>query len=304
MSHLSNEMPVEDLASTNLRSGITPIEVWKITLRRRRWVLGFLFASITAGLIYVASATPVFEARATIRVGQIQETAFNAFGMIGEGVFIETPEYLAERIYAEYGEGSANVRRAPPFLKRATPVRGTKAVVELVAVANTGAQATDFLVRIVDQTQVRHDLIFNENRHVFEELLENLDKRRSAFLAQHDEVSAALDQIKRQDPVLLSLLSVERSRIAAMIAEIDMSRVAVGQRIIAPAMVRTERIGEIVVPKRAVAPKRAFVILLAGLFGLVGGVSLVCIIELVSRSRRATSQDKADPGGEARGSDA
>lgn len=250
-------------------------ELIRAIIHRRWWVVASITVCLAAGIAYLLLKAPVYEANATLRIGQVA----------GAGPF-EPAEVLASRLLAEHGEKMADgVRRARPFLARAAVQRGTPSTVELVAEAYRPADAVDFLNRVLGEVQQSHAATYRRNVDSLTQRLENLEAQRVALLRQYEEATVLLERLRVLDPVQASLLTLERSRISGLISALDTERPSLTLRLTPPQTQLTVTLGEIVPPVRAASPRRALVLGLAALLGIVVGTALALAVDFAGRPR-------------------
>ncbi len=259
--------------------GIDLNGLFRVVFHRRWWVLAFLALCLSAGVVYVLIQKPVYEANTKLRIGQIADL----------GPF-EPAEVLASRLLAQHGEDIADgIRRRRPFLARAAAQRGIEATVELVAEGYRPDDTADFLSRLVGDVQRMHTETYRQYAESLAQRLKKLDGQRAELLGQYDEASALLEQTKVRDPVQASILAIERSRILALISELDTEKPTLMLRLSPPQTRLTVTLGEIIPPASPARPRKALVLGLAALLGLVGGVMLALAIDVNERpSRTAT----------------
>lgn len=254
------------------------IDLWHVLLRRKKWIIAMLVASIAGGAVYLVFAPKLYEARVKVRVGQVA----------GAGSF-EAPEILASRLLAKYGEDVADgVKRPRPFLKQASVPRYVPASVELVAQADSPDDAAAFLERVFAEVQHTHDETFRENFRLMSERIRSLEAQRDSLKQQFQEASDLIDRLRPRDPVQASLVMLERGRISATLNGLEAEKPELAQRLTPPKTQPTALLGEIIAPQRAAAPRRSLVLTISLALGLVAGVALAFIIDFLSQTRDAS----------------
>ncbi|MDT3671437.1 MAG: Wzz/FepE/Etk N-terminal domain-containing protein [Aromatoleum sp.] len=275
MNHPSNSALRADQPSVIDNDEISLLELWVILVRRKLWVLSALAICMGGAVGYLLVKTPVYEARIKLRIGQVA----------GAGLF-ELPEVLSSRLLAMHGEDAADgVKRERPFLKQASVPKSIPATVELVAEADSPADAVALLARVFTEVQKTHDQTFRANLRLMNERIQNLDAQRVALQQQFDDASGLIEQLKPRDPVQASLIMLERGRISVSMNDLDAEKPALAQKLTPPQTQSTELLGEVVAPEKAAAPKRVLVLTLALVLGLIGGVLLAFIVEFLSKAR-------------------
>lgn len=238
-----------------------------------------LVICVTAVGALLLMRPPLYEAKVSLRVGQVADA----------GV-LETADVLATRLMVAYGEQPAlGVRRPPPFLKRASASRTTAGLVELVAEAGTAAGAVSLLERIASDVQAEHDKVFVRDRAYLAEHLKNVEATQASLMNQYREVSALLDRLKTSDPLQASLLLQEQSNLGRAIADLGAERPAVALKLSQAQTWPTSLISTIIAPAEPSRPSVASFLMLALGVGLVVGVTVACLVDMIAGARRETA---------------
>ena len=253
---------------------ISLLELWQILVRRKVLILLCLVACIAAGAAYAFLKAPVYQASVKIRVGQVD----------GGGP-LENAEELSSRLLARHGESVADgVKRERPFLTKAAVQKNLPTAVELVAEGDTPEEATGLLQRIVERIGKEHTAIFEENLNLITERLRNLDAQLAALQQQYEDATTLMDPLKLRDTVQASLVMLERGRISTSISALNAERPMLAQRLSPPKTRPTELLGEITAPTEPFKPKKALVLVLAAVLGMMGGVMLAFVAEFVGKA--------------------
>lgn len=247
------------------------VELGRILVRRKWWVLAVLFVVIAAATVYVFYQPPVYEASVRIRIGQVANAGL-----------LESQEMLSSRLLALHGEVIAQgIKRKRPFLDRVEPAGP---ILLLVVEGGTPIEAATLLQEIFTDIQKSHGRTYEQNLELFKEHLESIDTQRGALSRQYEQTFALVDELKKKNPVQASLLALELGRIAEAIATLNSERPGLAQKVVPPMTQRTELLGEIIAPAEPSAPRRGLVLALACVLGLMGGVTLAFIVEYIDTS--------------------
>lgn len=248
--------------------------------RRKLWALAGFLACMLLGIAYLVFKAPVYEARVKLHIGQVA----------GAGP-LELPDILAPRMLAAHGEIVADgVMRPRPFLKHATPVKGVTGVVELVSEADSPQDAVGLLQKVVDDIQETHGEIFARSRGALEERLRNLEARRSALSRQYEGASAFMTQAGQKEPVDASILAMERSRVAELVAALEAEQAALTQRLLRPQTHETGLLGGIAAPRKPASPRLALVLAIAMAAGMVSGVLVALAAESIKSGQGSSGR--------------
>lgn len=265
-------------ASSSLVGQSDLIRLLKVLIRRKWWVAAGAVVCLLMGAAYLMLAAPVYQASATLRIGQVA------------GSPLEPAEVLASRLIVEDGSRVADgISRKRPYLKRVTPQRGAPGLVELIAEGDEPEDAVGLLERVFSRVQVAHGEIYNRYRDAFNERLDSIERQRGALQKQYDDASSLLEQLKEKDPAQASLITLERSRIVQTMTVLEAEKPGVAQKLAPPQTQPTELLGAVTAPASPSSPRTALVLALAALLGLIGGILLAFAVELAFSACRRSS---------------
>lgn len=273
---MSNHQSESAASADNRDEVVSLADLWLILVDRRWLIIATVLVFVAAGLGYLFMKAPIYDAGARIRIGQVAGTGF-----------IETVDVLSSRLMATYGEAVATgVKRPRPFLVSASAPRGVTGVIDLVAEGDTPGDAVAVLERIVVDIKAVHDDVHRGGVALLESAIESIDERRALLRRQLEESAALVEQLSHRDVAQASLLVLERSRIAALLTELDTEKPALAQKLLLPQTAPTELVGPIVAPARSSAPSGVLVSVLSAILGLMSGVMLALVANFVARARR------------------
>lgn len=259
---------------------ISLIELWQILAKRKALILACFILCLAAGAAFAFLKAPVYEASVKLRIGQVK----------GDGaappVILENADELSSRILAQYGEDIATgVKRERPFITTASVQKGVTTTVQLTAEGDTPADAARLLDDVAKSVQKAHTTMFEDNLKPIAERLKSLDEQRTALQQQYADLTQLAEQLKNRDNVQASLLMIERSPITNSLDQQATERLRLSQQITPPATRPTELIGEITAPAKPSKPKKALVLALAAVLGLMGGVMLAFVAEFIAKAK-------------------
>ena len=259
---------------------ISLIELWQILARRKALILACFILCLAGGAAFAFLKAPVYEASVKLRIGQVK----------GDGaappVILENADELSSRILAQYGEDIATgVKRERPFITTASVQKGVTTTVQLTAEGDTPADAARLLDDVAKSVQKAHTTMFEDNLKPIAERLKSLDEQRTALQQQYADLTQLAEQLKERDNVQASLLMIERSPITNSLDQQATERLRLSQQITPPATRPTELIGEITAPAKPSKPKKALVLALAAVLGMMGGVMLAFVAEFVAKAK-------------------
>ena len=259
---------------------ISLIELWQILARRKALILACFILCLAGGAAFAFLKAPVYEASVKLRIGQVK----------GDGaappVILENADELSSRILAQYGEDIATgVKRERPFITTASVQKGVTTTVQLTAEGDTPADAARLLDDVAKSVQKAHTTMFEDNLKPIAERLKSLNEQRTALQQQYADLTQLAEQLKERDNVQASLLMIERSPITDSLDKQATERLRLTQQMTPPATRPTELIGEITAPAKPSKPKKALVLALAAVLGMMGGVMLAFVAEFVAKAK-------------------
>lgn len=271
-------------------------DLWQILVRRRAVILLCFALCLAAGAAFAFLTSPVFEASVKLRIGQVQGAAGAQQGMAGmqqgASVALENADELATRLLSNFGGNAADgIRRDPAWLTKVAVQKNSTSIIELVAEGASPADATDLLNRVLADVQKAHGEMYQRNTRFLNERLQNLDQQRTALQQQYEDASRLVEQLRQRDAIQASLIMLERSRISAAISALDAEKPELMQKLVPPQTRPTELLGEISAPGKAARPKKALVLVLAAVLGMMGGVMLAFVVEFVAKAKTYRLQE-------------
>lgn len=259
---------------------ISLLELWQILARRKGLILTCFILCMAGGAAFAFLKAPVYEASVKLRIGQVKGDD------AAPPVMLENADELSSRILAQYGEDVATgVKRERPFITTASVQKGVTTTVQLTAEGDTPEDAARLLDDVVRGVQKAHTAMFEDNLKPIAERLKSLDEQRTALQQQYADLTQLAEKLKDRDNVQASLVMIERGPITTAINQQDAERLRLSQQVTPPQTRPTELIGEITAPAKPSRPKKALVLALAAVLGVMGGVMLAFVAEFVAKAK-------------------
>ena len=259
---------------------ISLIELWQILARRKAFILACFILCLAGGAAFAFLKAPVYEASVKLRIGQVKGDD------AAPPVMLENADELSSRILVQYGEDvAAGIKRERPFITTASVQKGVTTTVQLTAEGDTPEDAARLLEDVAKGVQKTHTTMFEDNLKPIAERLKSLDEQRTALQQQYADLSQLAEKLKDRESVQASLLMIERSPITNSLDQQATERLRLSQQITPPATRPTELIGEITAPAKPSKPKKALVLALAAVLGMMGGVMLAFVAEFVAKAK-------------------
>lgn len=259
---------------------ISLLELWQILAKRKGLILACFILCLAGGAAFAFLTSPVYEASVKLRIGQVKGDSAAA------PVILENAEELSSRILAQYGKDvAAGITRQRPVITTASVQKGVTTTVQLTAEGDTPEDAARLLEEVAKGVQKTHTTMFEDNLKPIAERLKSLDEQRTALHQQYADLTQLAEKLKDRDNVQASLLMIERSPITNSLDQQATERLRLSQQITPPATRPTELIGEITAPAKPSKPKKALVLALAAVLGMMGGVMLAFVAEFIAKAK-------------------
>ena len=259
---------------------ISLIELWQILARRKAFILACFILCLAGGAAFAFLKAPVYEASVKLRIGQVKGDD------AAPPVMLENADELSSRILVQYGEDvAAGIKRERPFITTASVQKGVTTTVQLTAEGDTPEDAARLLEDVAKGVQKTHTTMFEDNLKPIAERLKSLNEQRTALQQQYADLTQLAEQLKERDNVQASLLMIERSPITDSLDKQATERLRLTQQMTPPATRPTELIGEITAPAKPSKPKKALVLALAAVLGMMGGVMLAFVAEFIAKAK-------------------
>ncbi|MGL1834089.1 Wzz/FepE/Etk N-terminal domain-containing protein [Rhodocyclaceae bacterium SMB388] len=255
---------------------ISLIELWDILVKRKALIVLFFVLCVVGGAAFAYLQAPVYEASVKLRIGQVVSQQ------------IENADELSSRLIALHGEDVATgVKRPRPFLTKAAAQRGVATTIELVAEGDHPEDAARLLTEVMEEIKANHSDIYQRNMTLLTERLANLDLQGASLQKQYENASQLMERLSQQDAVQASFMMMELSRISTLIRALDSEQPALAQKLLPPQTRPTELLGKITAPAKPSKPKKALILALSAVLGVMGGVMLAFVAEFAAKSRGA-----------------
>lgn len=255
---------------------ISLIELWQILSRRKGLIILCFLVCVAAGAAFAFLKSPVYEASVKLRIGQVQ----------GNGGLLENAEELSSRILAQYGEDVAEgIKRDRPFITKASVQKGVSTTLQLTTEGDTPEDAARLLEQVVNGVRKAHTVMYEDNLKPIAQRLQGLEEQRGALQQQYADITTLVEQLKVRDSVQASLVMIERGPITTSINQLDAETLRLSQQMTPPQTRPTELLGEVTAPAKPSKPKKALVLVLSAMLGMMSGVMLAFIAEFIEKSK-------------------
>jgi len=244
------------------------LEILQVLVKRKLLILTCVLICLAAGVAFAFLSAPVYEAAATLRIGQV-----NSGSDKEPSVLLEDASELVARVLA-HGE-----------IDRAAVQKGSTTIVQLTTAGQTPDEAARKLENEIREILEVHRATLAESSRPIVERIEVLDQQRQTLIKQSADIDALVEELKRREPVQAAFLVLERGTISSVINQHEAERLRLARLLTPPHVQATELLGGIGVPAAPVKPKKVLVLALAVVLGLMGGVMLAFLAELIAKAK-------------------
>lgn len=240
---------------------VTVAEILTILNRKRSLIAACLFISVLAGIIYSWLQKPVFEASATLRLGQVY---------VGEPIQLESSSALIMRL--------SNDSNGSTF---ATVARGDNNLITITSRSNSRDEAASSIERAIQSVIDSHTKAYQQSTQPIQNRIEQIVSQRQALERQSAALKTLIEQLRTKEPVQASILMMQNSLSAATVLKLDQEYLELLQQLAPPQTRNTEQLGKIVAPALPVQPKKWQAVALFGAIGLLIGILIALGIEFL-----------------------
>jgi uncharacterized protein involved in exopolysaccharide biosynthesis len=268
----------------NIRDDVSLVDLWLIIRRSRWWLVAGLLAGLVAAIAYATLATPVYESRTSIQIGNVPNPGLNT------PVLIEDPNVLSVELIDEYGRKVVNGKVRTPYLeKKEVKVRNN--ILDLAALGHRPEEPRDFLKQIVTKILQRHRQSYTNAIQPLRQRFAAIDQQIGILTTQMKELGDLVARLKESNPVQASLVAIERGHLYANLDQLERDRVALQQQTTTPYAGPTKVIAQPELAERPVSPRRVVAIVVGIVLGLLVGLFAVFLREFAASVRRASESD-------------
>lgn len=275
-----------------LNDGISLFDLWQILAQRKWWVLATLLLAVIAAMVAVVLIKPQWEATAAIRIGAVGQV-----GQVGQLVqVIEPVEGAVERmklksfqdaVLSELGypldekpaglyRGSLTVKALPNTDLIEITVRGYSREGAKRAAEATVAYLQEIHGQLAAPTVERlRQLLTQVEREITQT---NSEREKTLKIAGLKE--KAIAETGFMENVVLANIMIQRDR---EMRELEKAKTFYEEQLSLLRTYPTSLIERIAVGENPVAPKKALIILMVGMFGLILGVMLAFLNNAVAK---------------------
>jgi uncharacterized protein involved in exopolysaccharide biosynthesis len=262
---------------------ISLIEIWQILIARKWLIMAVPAMTVLIASVYLALAKPEFEYMANILIGQI-----------GRGQLVKNPGVIAKELSEKY---RVDDNTAPKVLPRLSSVsfdkNGTGSIVSFKAIDHTPIGAKAYLDEIVKEVLEEEIRLFEQGIQLKLAHLQSLTDQIKAFEAYQLQLEKHIEDVNKLDPAQAAILAVEQGKFLAIMPDLENQKYILQTSMSESESYPTKLIGESRLPEKPFRPKRALVLLLAGMSGLMLGIIAAFLADYIEKVRASCKKKRA-----------
>ncbi len=258
------------------RDEISLFDIWQILAVRKWIVLIAPLVTVAFAIFYLLQATPVYECSAQVLVGQI-----------GKEHQVANPAVIVQKLAGRYRLHDNTASRGMPHVSSvAYDKKESGSIVHIKAVDTTAEGAKGYLEQVVDEFLVEQRNVFAQEMALRQARLKALAARLESAETFRQEIKNHGAMVARQEPAQAAVLAVEQGRFLTLASELEKERFALQAEMSAVDSFPAELLGVPHLPEKPIRPKRALVLLLAGISGVILGLTLAFVVEFTVNARQ------------------
>src|SRR5690625_572473 len=246
---------------------INLFDLWDILVRFRWRLLTVWGLTIAAALSYLALATPVYESRAVVQIGQIG------------GKPLHSPTALALELRERYELDEKD--RSRPLLRR---VNTEESALILEAEAESAEQAQAFLLQIVEELLPLQQQNYAQARSLKQNALESLELQIQRLEEQIQQLTTNTQS--EVDEAVKALALLQGSTLQADLPVLYKQRLQLQQELAEPNSQPSRVVREPTLPRQASSPRTALTLALAVMLGGMLGSMAAFLSEFARQARQ------------------
>ena len=257
---------------------ISLVDLWLIIRRRWLLLLAGLVIGLSGAIAYIVLTVPIYESRATLRVGNAPNLAA-----------VEDLGVLSVELSDEYGPDAADgAQHRTPYLSK-KDIKFKNNILELAAIGRSPEEARDFLAQIAAKTLQRHEQFYTSAIDPLRRRLTAVDGQIGLLTTQLKELSDLVARLKESNPVQASLVAIERGHLLKNLDELERDRVSLQQQVARPYVNPSQIIARPELPEGPVSPRRFLAVVVGIVFGLMLGLVFIFLRQFFEKAKAARS---------------
>lgn len=266
-------------------------ELFAVLKKRKKliaWVTGVL--TLLAAVYAFVIAKPVYEAKGMIEIGQIDDTP------------IADTNDVKQKLSYEYKINSRGIKHTPPYVKAITVPKGSKSILSLIVESRNNEEGKAYIEKVIQKIEreykAKTDAYIDNQKELIALTQQDIDENRKSLEQMQKELSDYSQKIislKREDAALAGIYAlqigqkqIELQRLKKYISSLKIKKQELKLSITPIKMRPTHIVGEVETSDKPVKPKKALIVIVALITGLMLSVFLAFFLEFLSKGREQT----------------
>lgn len=280
-------------------------ELWKVLLKCKKMLI-LLTGSITfVACVYALFITkPLYEAKAVLEIGLYSNSNSNSNSNTNTNTnmnvnvnWIENPSTVLKKIEINYIENRNTEEKV--WLNKISFVKGTQNLLELSVLGFSKELATAYLKEIEASISIRHQKLIDAYIDSVKMKIENLNTQKAELLIEKERLGEELnrksnyiEKFVKENPAVAAVYSIELNNYTVELKNLKNSIYTINNQlndlkldISSKNLKMTEFIDNITASDRPVKPKKALIIVVGFVTGLILSVFLAFFLELIGKNK-------------------
>ena len=247
------------------------VDLWR-ALVRQKWVFGtiVLLTMLGAGT-YLLTASPVYESRAMIQIGQVaigQVAIGQDAGNWTGGRFLEDANSFVRRLQ----EMSPENRGGALFASVSIVDRPAAGIISMTVRGQNGPDAQRHLASGIEPIVAEHAAFFDAEVALLAERRARLQRQIEGLQEQMNLLQGEVPRLRAVSPVQASVLLLEVSNLTRQLPDLEDQVEEINERFLESRTYPTRLISGPTLPESPVEPKTQLILALAVVLGLILGL--------------------------------
>lgn len=269
-------------------------ELWLTVVKHKKFI-GLMTSCVTIlAVVFVFMKTPIYEIKAILEIG-----FFNT------STFFETPTNLVKKLEQNYIDNQGESQEKT-LLTKVSLVKGSINLVELVVEAQSNNEALAKLLFIEEDVKQKHKQIIESYLNQINIKISNLKAQKEDLLQEKEKLNEfihtktnLIDKILKDNAAVAAVYSIELNNKTLELTELKNkiytlnSQISDLEILLAPSSLKeTSILGEITKSDKPVKPKKALLVVVSFVTGLILSTFLVFIIEMFRKQNNIINISK------------
>lgn len=259
-------------------------QLWQTLVKSKVLIVALTCCVTLGGVVYAWVKTPIYEAKAVLEIGTYANTNW-----------IELPSTLLKRIEISYILNKDTTKTA--WLDKITLVKGTQNLLEMSVFGLTQESVASHIKSIEASIREKHEQLMDAYVDSIQEKMDNLKAQKEELLIDKERLvevlnkkSDKIEQIIQKNPAVAAVYSIELNSYTGELANIKNRIFSIHNQlndlnlsISSKNLKMTEIIDKINVSNTPIQPKKALIVAVSFVTGLILSIFLVFFLEFIGK---------------------